>query len=107
MDQVEDLVEGRAAATSLPLDLHGSEFQLMVWQALRKIPPGTTRTYSQVAIEIGRPGAARAVARACATNPAAVVVPCHRVVGAGGDIHGYRWGLERKRKLLDRESGIT
>jgi O-6-methylguanine DNA methyltransferase len=76
-----------------------------VWQELRRIPFGSTRTYSQVARAIGRPTAVRAVARACATNPVSVVVPCHRVVREDGNLAGYRWGLERKRELLEREAG--
>lgn len=86
-----------------PLDVAGTAFQRRVWQALTEIPPGATRTYGELAAEIGRPTAARAVARACATNPVAVVVPCHRVVAAGGGLGGYRWGTERKRELLERE----
>jgi len=85
------------------LDLRGTVFQLRVWQALRQIPRGETRTYSQLAREMGRPKATRAVARACALNRVSVVVPCHRVVGVNGSLTGYRWGVERKRKLLDAE----
>jgi len=89
----------------LPLDVEATDFQRRVWQELRRIPPGQTRTYGEVARSIGRPGATRAVARACATNPVSIVVPCHRVVGADGQLTGYRWGLERKRKLLETERG--
>lgn len=85
------------------LDLRGTVFQLRVWQALRQIPRGTTKTYSQLARELGMPKATRAVARACAMNRVALVVPCHRVVGANGSLTGYRWGVERKRKLLEAE----
>jgi AraC family transcriptional regulator of adaptative response/methylated-DNA-[protein]-cysteine methyltransferase len=85
------------------LDLRGTVFQLRVWNALRQIPRGETRTYSQVARELGDPNATRAVARACALNRVAIVVPCHRVVGADGKLTGYRWGVERKRKLLEAE----
>ena len=88
---------------SLALDLRGTAFQLRVWQALRAIPRGQTRSYSQLARELGEPTAARAVARACATNRVALVVPCHRVVGASGALTGYRWGVERKRQLLEAE----
>ena len=88
----------------IPLDLRGTPFQRAVWTALREIPPGRTQTYGQVAARIGRPGAARAVARACAANPVALLVPCHRVVRADGNLSGYRWGVERKRQLLERES---
>lgn len=85
------------------LDLRGTVFQLRVWQALRQIPRGETRSYSEVAREIGEPNATRAVARACATNRVALIVPCHRVVGANGSLTGYRWGVERKRELLAAE----
>jgi len=88
----------------LALDLRGTAFQLRVWQALRAIPRGETRSYSQLARELGDPKATRAVARACAANRVALVVPCHRVVGASGSLTGYRWGVERKRQLLDAES---
>jgi AraC family transcriptional regulator of adaptative response/methylated-DNA-[protein]-cysteine methyltransferase len=93
--------EGRL---DLPLDVRTTAFQRAVWEALRKIPYGTTRSYAAVARAIGRPSTARAVARACATNPAALVVPCHRVVRESGELGGYRWGLERKRALLEREA---
>jgi len=87
----------------LPTDVVATAFQRRVWEALRAIPPGATRTYAEVARSIGQPSAFRAVARACATNPAAIVVPCHRVVRTDGTLGGYRWGLERKRSLLDQE----
>jgi AraC family transcriptional regulator of adaptative response/methylated-DNA-[protein]-cysteine methyltransferase len=87
------------------MDLRGTAFQLRVWQALRAIPRGETRSYSELARELGNPNATRAVARACATNRVAVVVPCHRVVGANGALTGYRWGMERKRLLLEAERG--
>jgi AraC family transcriptional regulator of adaptative response/methylated-DNA-[protein]-cysteine methyltransferase len=96
----------RSAAPQVPpqvLDLRGTAFQLKVWQALRRIPRGETRSYSQLARELGDPKATRAVARACATNRVAIVVPCHRVVGASGSLTGYRWGVERKRMLLEAE----
>jgi AraC family transcriptional regulator of adaptative response/methylated-DNA-[protein]-cysteine methyltransferase len=85
------------------VDLRGTAFQLKVWQALRRIPRGETRSYSQLASELGDPKATRAVARACATNRVAIVVPCHRVVGASGSLTGYRWGIERKQMLLEAE----
>lgn len=85
------------------VDLRGTAFQLRVWQALRQIPRGETRSYSQLARELGDPNATRAVARACATNRVAILVPCHRVVGADGSLTGYRWGTERKRRLLEAE----
>jgi AraC family transcriptional regulator of adaptative response/methylated-DNA-[protein]-cysteine methyltransferase len=85
------------------LDLRGTVFQLRVWEALRRIPRGETRSYSELAREMGEPKATRAVARACAVNRVAVVVPCHRVVGANGSLTGYRWGVERKKALLEAE----
>jgi len=94
---------GRRSDGIAPLDLRGTVFQLRVWQALRTIPRGETRTYSQLAREMGIPKSTRAVARACATNRVAVVVPCHRVVGVSGSLTGYRWGVERKRELLEAE----
>jgi AraC family transcriptional regulator of adaptative response/methylated-DNA-[protein]-cysteine methyltransferase len=94
---------GRKTELQVPLDLRGTAFQLKVWQALRRIPRGETRSYSQLAREMGAPKATRAVARACAMNRVAVVVPCHRVVGANGALTGYRWGVERKRRLLEAE----
>jgi AraC family transcriptional regulator of adaptative response/methylated-DNA-[protein]-cysteine methyltransferase len=97
----EDLVRNQASAERL--DLRGTVFQLRVWQALRQIPRGETRTYSQLAREMGIPKSTRAVARACATNRVALLVPCHRVVGASGSLTGYRWGVERKEKLLEVE----
>jgi len=101
----DDLVRG-AATPQIPLeriDLRGTVFQLRVWQALRQIPRGETRTYSQLARELGDPKATRAVARACAMNRVAILVPCHRVVGVSGSLTGYRWGLERKETLLAAE----
>ncbi|HEX6536969.1 MAG TPA: bifunctional DNA-binding transcriptional regulator/O6-methylguanine-DNA methyltransferase Ada [Gemmatimonadaceae bacterium] len=97
-------LEGADAGLELPLELVGTDFQMRVWRALQEIPAGSTRSYSQVAEAIGRPGAARAVARACASNRVALVVPCHRVVREGGALGGYRWGIERKRRLLESES---
>jgi AraC family transcriptional regulator of adaptative response/methylated-DNA-[protein]-cysteine methyltransferase len=87
----------------LALDLRGTAFQLRVWKALQEIPAGETKTYSQLAAEMGMPNSTRAVARACATNRVSVLVPCHRVVGASGSLTGYRWGVERKRQLLQNE----
>lgn len=105
VSQVIGLVEAPAAAVDLPLDVRGTVFQRRVWQALRQIPPGSTASYSDIAERIGSPRAVRAVARACAQNVLAVVIPCHRVVRNDGALSGYRWGVERKRALLDRESG--
>jgi AraC family transcriptional regulator of adaptative response/methylated-DNA-[protein]-cysteine methyltransferase len=100
-------LKGRQQGLDLPVDVQATAFQWRVWQALRAIPYGTTRSYSQIARAIGRPSAARAVARACATNPASVVIPCHRVVREDGHLGGYRWGLERKRALLDQERRVA
>lgn len=91
------------AALALPLDLRGTAFQRRVWEALRRIPLGETRSYGGLAAEMGAPASARAVARACARNPVALAVPCHRVVGADGDLTGYRWGVPRKAALLAGE----
>lgn len=91
---------------TLPLEVRATAFQLRVWQELRRIPPGETRTYAQIAAAIGRPAAARAVARACASNPVALAVPCHRVVRKDGGLGGYRWGVDRKRELLVREGAL-
>jgi AraC family transcriptional regulator of adaptative response/methylated-DNA-[protein]-cysteine methyltransferase len=96
-------VEGNAPSLDLPLDIHATAFQRRVWQELQKIPRGTTRTYTQVARALGKPRSVRAVARACATNPVSIVVPCHRVIRTDGTLAGYRWGLQRKEKLLERE----
>lgn len=90
-------------APALPCDVAGTAFQARVWSALQDIPPGETRTYAEVAAAIGRPGASRAVARACATNQVALVIPCHRVVRVDGQLAGYRWGVAVKRELLQAE----
>jgi AraC family transcriptional regulator, regulatory protein of adaptative response / methylated-DNA-[protein]-cysteine methyltransferase len=97
-------LRGHEPNLDLPTDVQATAFQRRVWEELRKIPYGATRTYTQVARSIGRPTAIRAVARACATNPVSVVVPCHRVVREDGNLAGYRWGIERKRELLEHES---
>jgi AraC family transcriptional regulator, regulatory protein of adaptative response / methylated-DNA-[protein]-cysteine methyltransferase len=97
-------VEGSAPSLDLPVDVQATAFQRRVWQELQKIPRGTTRTYTQVAHAMGKPRSVRAVARACASNPISIVVPCHRVIRADGKLAGYRWGLQRKQKLLERES---
>jgi AraC family transcriptional regulator of adaptative response/methylated-DNA-[protein]-cysteine methyltransferase len=103
--RIVDLIEMPANGLDLPLDIQGTLFQQRVWQALRAIPPGETRSYAEIARAIGKPKSVRAVAQACATNPVAVAVPCHRVVRSDGAISGYRWGVARKRALLARESG--
>ncbi|MGA9566424.1 MAG: bifunctional DNA-binding transcriptional regulator/O6-methylguanine-DNA methyltransferase Ada [Candidatus Korobacteraceae bacterium] len=94
---------GEGTTVDLPLDIRATAFQKKVWEALREIPTGETRSYTDVARTIGNPKAVRAVARACASNPVAVVVPCHRVVRSSGESSGYRWGVERKKKLLEQE----
>jgi AraC family transcriptional regulator of adaptative response/methylated-DNA-[protein]-cysteine methyltransferase len=96
-------LSGRRPHLDLPLDIQATAFQWKVWRYLQSIPYGETRAYSQVAHDIGRPAAVRAVARACATNPVCLVIPCHRVVGKDGALTGYRWGVERKKKLLATE----
>jgi AraC family transcriptional regulator of adaptative response/methylated-DNA-[protein]-cysteine methyltransferase len=96
-------IEGEAPSVELPLDVQATAFQRRVWQELQKIPLGTTRTYTQVARALGNPNSVRAVARACATNPVSIVVPCHRVIRTDGQLAGYRWGLKRKQELLERE----
>jgi AraC family transcriptional regulator of adaptative response/methylated-DNA-[protein]-cysteine methyltransferase len=100
-----DHLQGKHPRLDLPLDVQATAFQLSVWKKLREIPYGSTRSYSEVARAIGRPSAVRAVARACATNPVALVIPCHRVVRENQSLGGYRWGIERKRALLERERG--
>ena len=104
VSQILEHLRGREPNLDLPTDVQATAFQRRVWEELRRIPYGATRTYSQVAQAIGRPEAIRAVARACATNPTSVVVPCHRVVRADGNLAGYRWGVEKKKTLLERES---
>jgi AraC family transcriptional regulator of adaptative response/methylated-DNA-[protein]-cysteine methyltransferase len=103
---VKELVRhlaGKQAKLDLPLDVAATAFQRCVWEHLQDIPHGATRTYSDVARALGRPRATRAVARACATNPVSIVIPCHRVVRGDGSLAGYRWGIERKRALLEQE----
>lgn len=101
--QVVGLIEAPQIGLDLPLDIRGTAFQQRVWQALQEIPVGTTATYAEIAAKIGAPRAVRAVAGACAANALAVAIPCHRVVRSDGSLSGYRWGVERKRVLLDRE----
>jgi AraC family transcriptional regulator of adaptative response/methylated-DNA-[protein]-cysteine methyltransferase len=102
--QVVGTVENPATGLELPLDVRGTAFQQRVWQALRDIPAGTTASYADIAERVGAPKAVRAVAGACAANRIAVAIPCHRVVRSDGALSGYRWGVERKRALLDREA---
>lgn len=105
--RVVGFVEAPGVGLDLPLDIRGTAFQRRVWEALRRIPPGETLSYSEVAERIGAPGSARAVARACAGNALAVAIPCHRVVRRDGALSGYRWGVERKRMLLESENRET
>ena len=102
--RVVGFIEAPTLGLDLPLDVQGTAFQQRVWQALRAIPSGTTASYTEIAERIGAPQAVRAVAHACASNTLAVAIPCHRVVRKDGDLAGYRWGIERKRTLLDREA---
>ena len=101
---VVGFVEAPRLGLDLPLDIRGTAFQQRVWQALRAIPPGSTASYAEIARRIGAPKSARAVAAACAANPLALAIPCHRIVRGNGDLAGYRWGIERKRALLAREA---
>jgi len=103
IELVRAYVAGEATLLEVPLDVRGTEFQLRVWGALRAIPRGETRTYGELAEQLGLPGGARAVARCCANNEVPIAIPCHRVVPATGDAGGYRWGRERKRRLLSIE----
>jgi len=100
-------LDGREPDLQLPLDIRATAFQRRVWQELQRIPFGETRTYSQIAQRVGNPKATRAVARACASNPVALAIPCHRVVSKDGTPGGYRWGVERKEWLLERERAST
>jgi AraC family transcriptional regulator of adaptative response/methylated-DNA-[protein]-cysteine methyltransferase len=107
VNEIVQRVQGNPPRLDLPLDLQATAFQRRVWQELQRIPSGTTRTYSQVAQSIGRPKAVRAVARACATNPVSIIVPCHRVIREDGNLAGYRWGLSRKEQLLAQERAVA
>lgn len=100
-----DCLAGQAPHADLPLDVQGTAFQMRVWEELRRIPRGQTISYGELAGRIGKPTANRAVAHACATNPVAIITPCHRVIRKSGELGGYRWGMERKRKILEGENG--
>ncbi len=104
--KVVGLVEAPRLGLDLPLDVRGTAFQQRVWQALREIPAGSTASYAGIAEKIGSPKSVRAVAGACAANSIAIAIPCHRVVRHDGNLSGYRWGVERKRALLDREANM-
>jgi len=100
-------LEAKQPHLDLPLDIRATAFQRQVWEKLRAIPYGKTLSYSDVAKALGKPGAVRAVGRACATNPVALVIPCHRVVREDESLGGYRWGLDRKKKLLEQEKRVS
>jgi AraC family transcriptional regulator of adaptative response/methylated-DNA-[protein]-cysteine methyltransferase len=103
-NEVLDYLSGRVRYLGdIPTDIAGTGFQVRVWKALQAIPWGSTRTYDDIAKSIGHPTAARAVGKACATNPISLLIPCHRLIGKNGELHGYRWGLERKKMLLEIE----
>lgn len=104
LSRVAEWILSPRRGLDLPLDIRGTAFQRRVWRELRRIPAGTTASYGEVARRIGKPGSARAVARACASNPLALAVPCHRVIRSGGELGGYGGGIERKRALLEREA---
>lgn len=106
LPQVIAFTEGRSAALDLPLNPAGTEFQRRVWRALRRIPAGSTASYAEVARRIDAPRSFRAVAQACGANPIALAIPCHRVVRNDGALSGYRWGVARKRALLEREARL-
>ena len=107
MAQVIGFVDEPTRGLALPLDVRGTAFQQQVWQALQRIPVGSTVSYSELAHKLGKPQASRAVAGACAANALAVAIPCHRVVRSDGAISGYRWGVERKRALLQHEAELA
>jgi AraC family transcriptional regulator, regulatory protein of adaptative response / methylated-DNA-[protein]-cysteine methyltransferase len=102
--KIVGLIEKPRVGLDLPLDIRGTAFQQRVWKALQQIPLGSTATYSEIAAKIGMPKAVRAVAQACGANSLAVAIPCHRVIRHDGSLSGYRWGVERKRVLLEREA---
>jgi AraC family transcriptional regulator of adaptative response/methylated-DNA-[protein]-cysteine methyltransferase len=102
--QVVDLIDRPESTPELPLDIRGTEFQMKVWDALQNVPPGSTVSYASLAQQIGAPDEVEAVAQACAANPLAVAIPCHRAVQAEGELAQYRWGVDRKKALLTREA---
>ena len=107
VDALADYLSTGRPLSNLPLDIQATAFQMQVWDYLRSIPSGKVQSYGDVAAGIGRPSAVRAVARACATNTVALAIPCHRVVRGNGKLGGYRWGVERKQALLDREQVVA
>ncbi|MCY7277017.1 MAG: methylated-DNA--[protein]-cysteine S-methyltransferase [Phormidesmis sp. CAN_BIN44] len=106
MQTIVNYLNGNMPLPDLPCDVRATAFQIQVWEALKKIPIGTTVHYSEIACKIGQPTSVRAVARACATNPIALLVPCHRATPKSGGLGGYRWGVDRKRALLDLEKSM-
>ena len=104
IEALQSYLRGEKVKVDLPLDIRGTVFQTLVWKFLQTIPPGQSRTYAEVATAIGKPGSARAVGTACGANPIALAIPCHRVLRGDGQLGGYRWGLDRKQKLLDHET---
>lgn len=106
MADVQTSLDDPAHRFNGPFDLRGTEFQQQVWQALLTIPPGQTRSYRQIAEQIGRPNAVRAVGTACGSNPISILIPCHRVIRSDGSYQGYHWGLEMKTRLLAAEAGL-
>lgn len=106
MERIVAFLNTPQQGLSLPLDLQGTAFQRRVWAALREVPAGETVSYAELAARIGAPSAVRAVAGACAANRLAVAIPCHRVVRKNGDLSGYRWGIERRRRLLEKERSL-
>lgn len=107
IEALERHMEGEPVSLDLPLDLRATAFQMKVWRYLQTIPAGNTQSYAEVAAGVGNPKAVRAVARACATNRVGIVIPCHRVIRSTGEMGGYRWGIERKRALLEKERSAT
>ncbi len=107
LTQIVNFIDIPQKDLELPLDIRGTLFQKQVWRLIRDIPLGTTASYKEIATKLGNPKAVRAVARACAANPIALLIPCHRVVRSDGDISGYRWGLEKKRTLITREANTA
>jgi AraC family transcriptional regulator, regulatory protein of adaptative response / methylated-DNA-[protein]-cysteine methyltransferase len=107
MRELARRIEGHSTPRDLPLDIRGTAFQLKVWKALLRIPRGAVASYGEIARQVGEPRAVRAVANACAANRIAILVPCHRVIRGDGGLGGYRWGIARKRTLLDRERGVS
>jgi AraC family transcriptional regulator of adaptative response/methylated-DNA-[protein]-cysteine methyltransferase len=106
-DDVAAYIENPAARVPFPLDIRGTDFQRRVWSAMREVPAGATASYSDIARRVGAPRAMRAVGTACGANPIAVVIPCHRILRADGDMSGYRWCVKRKRALLEREAAAA